>query len=199
MQEAIQLVPTMGAVYRQKQLTQMRTNKEEEEQRRNSLLKKHRWDKKTRDRTKELEEEKKRQRETQTRKHEQWTTTTWETGREVSSQSKESSRTNMRTRKQHTANNRRYNNYNACHQDTSSSSVITLKGRSIRIVLECWGWAPRGHVDMKVSTVPLGGYKHMHTCTRASWPGGERKEEWTMENLEDEHSDTCSSVTQKWL
>jgi hypothetical protein len=42
MQEAIQLVPTMGAVYRQKQLTQMRTNKEEDEHERNSLLKKQR-------------------------------------------------------------------------------------------------------------------------------------------------------------
>jgi hypothetical protein len=117
----------------------------------------------------------------------------------VSSQSKESSRTNRRTRKQHTVNNTRHNNHNACHQDTSSSSVITLKGRSIRIVLECWGWERRGHVDMNVSTVPLGGYKHMHTWMRASWPGGQRKEEWTMENLEDGHRDTCSSVTQRWL
>jgi hypothetical protein len=40
-EEATQLVPTMGAVYRQKQLTQMRTDEEEEEQKRNSAPREH--------------------------------------------------------------------------------------------------------------------------------------------------------------
>ena len=70
---------------------------------------------------------------------------------------KEKTRNNMATRSNNNSEQRKCGSHDTHSHDTSAHSVITLRGRNVTMVLECWGCAPRGHVDMDVSTVHTGG------------------------------------------
>ena len=61
---------------------------------------------------------------------------------------KEKTRNNMATR----SNNNTNSQDTSAHSQDTSHSIVMLRGRNVIMVLECWGRAPRGHVDTDVST-----------------------------------------------